>query len=196
LTKTKRIDFLGAGTLVGAVLGLLVGLDRGGNVSWTLPLTIISLSVSGALFVAFVLVEIYVAKEPFAPGHIIFNRSLFACYLCNFFCFGGWLSTIYFMPLFFQAADGASATKASILLIPATTFGVFGSLFGGWVMRHTGKYYWLTVIAYGLVTISLFVIFLFSGIIATITTVIVGASTVCAFGNGIGVTSTLIGLSK
>lgn len=100
------------------------------------------------------------------------------------------------MPLFFQAADGASATRASILLIPATTFGVFGSLFGGWVMRRTGKYYWLTVIAYGLVTISLFVIFLFSGMIATITTVIVGASTVSAFGNGIGVTSTLIGLSK
>lgn len=192
----KRIDFLGAIILVGAVLGLLVGLDRGSNVSWSLPLTIISLSVSGALFITFVLVEVYVAQEPFAPGHIIFDRSLFACYLCNFFSFGGWLAALYFLPLFFQAADGISATKASLLLIPCITTGVTGSLFGGWAMRYTGKYYWLTVIAYGLLTSAMTVVFLFSGIITTSTAVIVVATTMCAFGNGIGVTTTLIGLSK
>jgi predicted MFS family arabinose efflux permease len=192
----KRVDFLGALIVVGAVLGLLVGLDRGSNVSWSLPLTIISLSVSGALFVAFVLVEIYVAKEPFAPGHIIFNRNLFACYLCNFFSFGGWLAAIYFLPLFYQAADGISATRASVLLIPCITVGVTGSLFGGWAMRYTGKYYWLTVTGYGLLTTGLTVIFLFSGMITTSTVVIVVGSTMCAFGNGIGVTTTLIALSK
>jgi hypothetical protein len=49
------------------------------------------------------LVELKVAAEPFAPGRIVFERSLFACYLCNFFSFAGWLSALFYVPLFFQA---------------------------------------------------------------------------------------------
>lgn len=86
----KRVDFLGAFILVTAVFFLLFGLDRGSNVSWSKPIVIASLSVSIPLFAIFILVEQKFAKEPFAPGRIIFERSLFASYLCNFFSFAGW----------------------------------------------------------------------------------------------------------
>ncbi|KAK3076817.1 hypothetical protein LTS18_011970, partial [Coniosporium uncinatum] len=100
--KLKRIDFLGAALLIAAVSTLLVGLDRGSNVAWSGKVTIATLSVSIPLFVIFCLVEIYVASEPFAPGHIIFERSHFAAYLCNFFSFCGWLSALFYIPLYFQ----------------------------------------------------------------------------------------------
>ncbi|GAD93448.1 MFS multidrug transporter [Paecilomyces variotii No. 5] len=193
-TKLRRIDFLGAIVLVGAVLGFLVGLDRGSNVSWKLPITIISLSVSIALFALFVIVEVYVAAEPFAPGHIIFDRSLFACYACNFFSFGGWLAALFYLPLYFQAMDGVSATGAGIRLLPSIVAGVSGSLFGGFVMRWTGKYYWLTVIAYALLTSGLTFIFLFSGAAAESLAGMTVGMMMSGFGNGIGVTTTLIGL--
>ncbi|BDD64118.1 hypothetical protein MPDQ_000539 [Monascus purpureus] len=192
--KLRRIDFLGAIVLIGAVFGLLLGLDRGSNVSWTMPLTIVSLSVSAILFVSFVFVEIYLASEPFAPGHLIFDRTLFACYSCNFFSFGGWLACLFYIPLYFQAVDGVSATVSGLRLLPSILAGVSGSLFSGLVMRWTGHYYWLTVAAYASLTLGVTTISLFSGLFTESTTVIVLGTVASAFGNGIGVTTTLIGL--
>ncbi|KAL4784568.1 major facilitator superfamily-domain-containing protein [Aspergillus varians] len=193
-TKLRRIDFPGAIVLIGAVLGLLVGFDRGSNVSWTMPLTIASLSVSAFLFVLFVVVEIYYATEPFAPGHIIFDRSFVAAYGCNFFSFAGWLSGLFYLPLYFQAVEGVSATGAGVRLLPCIFTGVAGSLFAGFVMKWTGKYYWLTVVGYTLLTLGLALIFLFSGAVADNLVLIIIGTIASSFGNGIGVTTTLISL--
>jgi predicted MFS family arabinose efflux permease len=195
-TKLRRIDFLGAVVLVGAVLGFLLGLDRGSNVSWSIPISYVPLAVSAVLFVVFVLVEIYVAAEPFAPGHLIFDRALFACYACNFFSFGGWLAGLFYLPLHFQAVDGVSATVAGMRLLPSIVCGVSGSLLSGYLMRRTGRYYHITVFGYSFLTIGLTVVFLFSGAIVNNVKLIIAGSMMCAFGNGIGVTTTLIGLSK
>ncbi|KAL4743138.1 hypothetical protein BDV11DRAFT_202124 [Aspergillus similis] len=193
-TKLRRIDFPGAVVLIGAVLGFLVGFDRGSNVSWTMPLTVVSLSVSACLFVLFVVVEIYYATEPFAPGHIIFDRGFFAAYGCNFFSFGGWLSGLFYLPLYFQAMDGVSATVAGLRLLPCIFAGVSGSLFAGFVMKWTGKYYWLTIAGYASLTLGLVTITLFSGAVAESLIPIIIGTVVCSFGNGIGVTTTLISL--
>lgn len=193
-SKLRRVDFLGASVLVCAVFTLLLGLDRGGNVSWRAPITIASLCVSFPSFMLFVLVEMKVAAEPFAPGHIIFERSLFACYLCNFFSFGGWLSALFYLPLFFQAVDGFSATQAGVRLLPGIVAGVSGSLFGGILMQKTGKYYWLTVCAYTTLTLGMIPILLSTGLIANSTYGISVGLAMCGFSNGIGVTTSLIAL--
>lgn len=182
--------------LVGAVLGFLIGLDRGSNVSWKLPLTIASLGVSAVLFVIFILVEIYLAAEPFAPGHIIFNRTFFACYGCNFFSFGGWIAALFYIPLYFQAVDGVSATIAGLRLLPSILSGVTGSMFAGLLMKWYGRYYWLTVAAYTFLTTGVLCIYLFSGGAVSSTVPMIMGMMCAAFGNGIGVTTTLIGLSK
>ncbi|KAL3475155.1 major facilitator superfamily domain-containing protein [Aspergillus californicus] len=193
-TKLRRIDFPGAIVLIGAVLGFLVGFDRGSNVSWTMPLTVISLSISACLFVLFVVVEIYYAAEPFAPGHIIFDRAFFAAYGCNFFSFGGWLAGLFYLPLYFQAMDGVSATVAGTRLLPSILTGVSGSLFAGFMMKWTGKFYWLTVAGYTLLTIGLTIIYMFSGGVTDSLVPIILGTICCSFGNGIGVTTTLISL--
>jgi hypothetical protein len=195
-SKLRRIDFLGALILVAAVSGLLLGLDRGSNVAWNIPITYVSLTVSAVSFILFILVEIYIASEPFAPGHIIFDRSLVACYACNFFSFGGWLAGLYYLPLRFQAVNGVSATVAGLQLVPCIVCGVSGSLAAGFFMRWTGKYYLITVLGYSLVTVGITVIFLFSGAITDSVPLIILGTVMCAFGNGVGVTTTLIGLSE
>lgn len=181
--------------LIIAIFGLLVGLDRGSNVGWSNPITIAGLCTT-PLFLVFVLIEKYVAKHPFAPGHIILDRSLIACYLCNFFAFGGWLAAIFFIPLYWQVTFGFSASQAGLLLVPSIICGVSGSLFSGIYMKRTAKYYWITVIAYSNLTIGLSILLLFAGTIKRSIPVMVAASCLCSFSNGIGVTTTLIGLSK
>ncbi|KAF1951731.1 MFS general substrate transporter [Byssothecium circinans] len=192
--KLMKIDILGAVVLIIAVAGFLVGLDRGSNVSWNDPWTVAALAVSPPLFVVFVLVERYVASHPFAPFRIILNRSLFACYLCNFFAMGGLLSCMFYIPLYWQVIGDMSASKAGLLLLPLIVCSVSGSLFGGIYMKKTGHYYWLTVISYTQLTIGLAVVLLFAGVVKTSIPLIVIGSAMASFGNGIGITTTLIGL--
>jgi predicted MFS family arabinose efflux permease len=168
-------------------------LDRGSNVSWTDPFTIAGLC-SSPLFIVFVLIEKYVASHPFAPFRIILNRSLFACYLCNFFSFGGWLAALFFIPLYWQVIGDLSASQAGLLLVPCILFGVGGSLVGGFYMKRTGKYYWITGIAYTNLVLGLALVVLFSGLILANIPLMVVGTCICSFSNGLGVTTTLVGL--
>ncbi|KAI9706649.1 MAG: hypothetical protein M1836_003658 [Candelina mexicana] len=192
--KLRRVDFLGAVILVTAVFTLLLGLDQGSNISWRAPIAIACLCISFPLFAIFVLVEMKVASEPFAPGHIIFERTLFSCYLCNFFSFGGWLAALFYIPLFYQAVDGLSASAAGVRLLPGIVAGVSGSLFAGFLMQKTGTYYWLTVAAYASLTIGMLPIVLWTGVVSRSTWGISVGLAIGGFSNGIGVTTSLIAL--
>jgi predicted MFS family arabinose efflux permease len=199
-TKLARVDFVGAMTLLCAVGALIYALDLGSNsttVSWTSPLTIGISFLAIGLFGAFLLVEKYVAAEPFAPGHLIFSMKFIGAYLCNFFSFAGWLAAIFYIPLFFQAVHGLSATQASLRLIPSIICGVSGSLFAGKYMQRTGKYYKLTIGCYTSLVVGMLIITISSTKLVSdnlqIPGMMLGMMT-CAFSNGIGVTSSLIGL--
>ena len=212
--KLKRVDFLGAFVLVCAVFALILGLDRGSNDSWKAPSTIVSLCVSFPLFVLFLFVELRIAAEPSTPGRIIFERSLFACYICNACAFGGWLAMLFYLPLFFQTVgkekpniyfysklsdgyippDNVNATQAGIRLLPGVIATVSGSLFGGFVMKRTGKYYWLTFIAYTFLTLGMIPILLCTGLVVNNTYGISVGLIISGFSHGISMTSSLIGL--
>jgi predicted MFS family arabinose efflux permease len=194
-TKLRRVDFLGALIIVATVFAFLLGMDRGSNVSWQEPITIVSLVLSLILGAAFLYVEINVASEPFAPSHIIFNKSLLAIYAVNFFALGTYMAVIFYFPLFFQAADGVSATGAGIRILPSIVAGVTGSLLGGIMMRKTGKYYWLTVNSYALMAVGVLLLFLCSGAAVISGPGMVIGLTLTALGSGIGITTTLISLS-
>jgi predicted MFS family arabinose efflux permease len=166
-----------------AVFGLLVGLDRGSNVSWNDRYTIAGLCAT-PLFIVFVFVERYVASHPVAPLRIILNRTLFACYLCNFFSFAGYMSALFYIPLYFQVIGEKSSAQAGLLLLPMIFAGVSGSLFAGTYMKKTGKYYWLTVIAYTSFAIGLAVVFLFEGVVTANIPVMALGTIIMAFSNG------------
>lgn len=154
LDKVRKIDFLGAFVLVLAVVALLVGLDSGSNLGWSHLVTVVSLALAPALFALFVLVEVKVATHPFAPGHIIFDRGLFPCYLANFFGVAGQFGLLFYLPLYFQAVEAHSATVSGALLVPGMVAGVMASIGGGWVIKRTGRFYAITVAAYGLQVLS------------------------------------------
>ncbi|KAM4067151.1 major facilitator superfamily protein [Hirsutella rhossiliensis] len=131
LAKLRRIDFLGAFTLVLAVVALLAGLDFGSNFGWSHLFTIVSLCLTLPLSALFIFVETRVATNPFAPGRIIFDPNILACYLANFFGSAGYFGILFFLPLYFQAVEGFSATMSGVLLVPAMIFSVVASLGGG-----------------------------------------------------------------
>ncbi|KAI5465751.1 major facilitator superfamily [Mariannaea sp. PMI_226] len=192
LTRVRQIDFLGAFTLVAAVVALLVGLDSGSNLGWSHIVTIVSLSVTPLFFALFLFVEIKIASNPFAPGHVIFDRSLFACYLANFFGVAGQVAIIFFAPLYFQAVKGFNATQSGALLVPGMGAGVAASLAGGWLIKRTGKFYWVTVSGYGILLSALLPLTL--SIVFKSTWGEVVGLVLTSLGAGSGITTTLVGL--
>ena len=192
--KFKRIDFLGSGVLICAIFSLLYALDRGSNLAWKDAVTLEALAIAIVLVGLFILVELKVATEPIAPGRIIFQRSTFACFLCNFFSFAGWMAALFYMSLYYQGYYGFSSTRAGVLLIPNIVAGVSGSLFGGYYMRKTGKFYRITLTCYGFLVIGLIIITCCAGLIIHSVPGTIFGAVICGFSNGIGVTTTLIGL--
>ncbi|TVY78521.1 Vacuolar membrane amino acid uptake transporter fnx2 [Lachnellula suecica] len=192
LEKFKRIDFLGAFSLVIAIFTLLLGFDRGSNISWSDTLTIVFCSVSVPLFAICIFIEMKIASHPFAPGHIIFDRSLMPSYLANFFTMASFMGVMFYIPLYFQAVEGMSATNAGVHLVPATICSVCGSLLGGFYMQRTGKYYWFTVSSYVLCLAGSVVIFLSSGLVISSGWVMVAGLCMNSVGGGAVITTLLL----
>ncbi|KAH8894784.1 MFS general substrate transporter [Thozetella sp. PMI_491] len=195
--KLGRVDFLGAGVLVAAVLCLLFGLDNGSNAGWATKATIVPLAVAPALFALFVWVEARVATHPFAPGRIVFARGLAPAYISNFMMMGGQMQVLFFLPLLYQAVDGFSAVRAGVFLIPGSVMGVTASVSAGFVMRATGRYYVLTIASLVLLVLSLIPLEISVGTIASVPRMpwlsAVGMS-VAALGVGSAITTTLMAI--
>lgn len=141
--KIRRVDFLGALTLVSALVLLLLGLNSGGNiVPWNHPLVYVPLPLSLVLLLIFIFVEDRVASEPVIPVRLLAHRSVLASLLTNWFMTMAVFSLIYYVPMFFQVVRGVSSLQAGSLFIPQAMGMACGSLVSGLFMRWTGKYYW------------------------------------------------------
>ncbi|KAF5590762.1 multidrug resistance [Fusarium pseudocircinatum] len=192
LAKVRKIDFLGAFSLVAAVVALLFGLDSGSNLGWSHAMTVAALSLTPVLFALFFFIETNVASHPFTPGHIIFDRSLFACYGVGFFSGAGQTSTIFFLPLIFQAVQGLGATQSGSLLVPGMVAAVAGSLLGGWIIKRTEKFYAITLSANALVLVPVIPMGIFVWLRSTAGETI--GLTIMSFGAGCAFVTTLISL--
>ncbi|KAG6906469.1 hypothetical protein DXG01_013796 [Tephrocybe rancida] len=192
--KLKRVDFAGSFALIITVFSLLFGLDRGGNISWNDTLTLASFGSFVVFLILFGIIETRLASEPFAPKRIIFNRSLIAGYLVNFFGIASGMSLIFHVSLYLQAVQGNTASEAGLWLVLSVFGGLMGSLSGGLMIQTTGKFYLLTVAGYGLH-------FLGTAFVSFTTRVTLGSMVpfglgllVSSFGNGSGITTSLIAL--
>ena len=166
--KIRRVDFLGAFTLVASLVLLLLGLNSGGNiVPWFHPLVYISLPLSVIFLVLFVYVETHVASEPIIPVHLLLNQTVAACCLTNWFATMSVFGLIYYVPIYFQIIRGVTATRAGTLFIPQSAGTALGSLGSGFIMRATGRYWWMNVgIELMLITASSLILGTFNATVA------------------------------
>ncbi|CAI7570305.1 unnamed protein product [Penicillium glandicola] len=145
--RIKRVDFLGAITLVLTLVTLLLGLNTGGNqVPWTHPLVLASLVTSAVFLGLFIYVEAEVASEPVIPVRLLLNRTVAAACLTNWFVTMAVFGLLFYLPVYFQVL-GLSATAAGARLIPQAIGTSIGSMGTGLIMRASGRYAFLSYAA-------------------------------------------------
>ncbi|KAI4098171.1 MAG: hypothetical protein LQ339_006549 [Xanthoria mediterranea] len=151
----KRIDFLGALTLISTLVLLLLGINSGGNiVPWTSPLVLVSLPLSAVSLAVFIIIEANHAAEPVIPVRLLMDRTVLSACLTNWFTTMCYFSILFYGPIYFQV-KGLSTTAAGARLIPASVGVGIGSVASGLIMRKTGRYYYLSITVQFIFLISL-----------------------------------------
>ncbi|KAI9835482.1 MAG: hypothetical protein M1837_003783 [Sclerophora amabilis] len=137
----KAIDWLGSLTVVSGTVMFLLGLEFGGvTFPWSSP-KVICLIVFGLVIGGlFILIEWKVAKYPVMPLRLfkkISNVAALAVALSHGFVF---IAGSYYLPLYFQAALGATPLLSGVYLLPFVLVLSFGSGVVGVYIRKTGRY--------------------------------------------------------
>ncbi len=137
----SRVDYPGAAAMVLAVVSILLGLSWGGvQYEWGSPQVIVALAFGAAMAAAFVAIELR-TPEPILPLHLFKDRivavSLIVAFLTGFAMFGA----IIFMPLFFQAVLGFSATSSGGFTTPMSLGIVAGATLSGQALSRLGGHY-------------------------------------------------------
>ncbi|KAJ6477117.1 MFS general substrate transporter [Mycena vitilis] len=147
--KLGRIDYLGSASLMFALLSFLVGMhfQTTAGYAWGSP-HVCGFLVAGAIIACgFVVVELRFAVEPVMPLRMLkmrtpgfTNLNMFLFSIFNF-------STMYNAPLYFTAARMRTSTDAGLHLIPFSLSIALGSVYTGWHMHKTGRYWWIQAYA-------------------------------------------------
>ncbi|GAA5880175.1 hypothetical protein JCM8547_006579 [Rhodosporidiobolus lusitaniae] len=140
------LDYLGTVLMLGTIVCLLLPLQWGGEkYPW-------SSGTIGGLFGAFAaLVVIMVLFEwklagpsRILPLHMFKDRTQIGACLIAFFVMLLMLNGTYYLPVFFQATRGVTATKSGIQILPFMLGIVFAAGISGAIISMTGRYwYWL-----------------------------------------------------
>lgn len=117
--QLKRLDPIGLTFFVPSMVCLIMALQWGGTTDpWSAPRIIGLLVTFVVTFVAFLIVEFTMPDTAMAPPRVILNRSMGGAMLFIFLLAGGMMNAVYYLAIWFQAAQGQSAMQAGVRTIP------------------------------------------------------------------------------
>ena len=139
-TVRHRIDFEGAGLMIGGTVAALLLVSCGGvQFAWVSARSMALLTAAVVCFGVLVSVE-HRAAEPILPPALfrepLFGRAVAVIALTMMAIFG----TATFLPLFFQLELGASPARAGLMMTPMMGGVIVASTLGGRAVSRLGRY--------------------------------------------------------
>jgi EmrB/QacA subfamily drug resistance transporter len=151
----KNIDYVGAALFTAAVAPFLLGLSNKQSAQWTDP------SVGGLMAVGLVLGVAFIwwesrAADPIVPLGLFRLRTFSISVAAMFFAGFGFLTGVIFLPRWFQAVAGASATESGYNILPLLVGLIVSAVMSGQIVARIGRYKWLMFGSLLLLSVSLF----------------------------------------
>ncbi|KAH7103874.1 transporter [Auriculariales sp. MPI-PUGE-AT-0066] len=143
--KWKGVDVVGSILCLGLVTSLLLPLQWGGQSRpWNDKAVIALFVVFAVLVPIFALWEYRQGENAILPLALLKNRTQLGCVFEAFFIFLGLLLAIFYLPLWYQA-QGHSATRSGIDILPFQLATVLTAMAAGGVINGTGRYWYFLV---------------------------------------------------
>ncbi|KAI0381311.1 MFS transporter [Hypomontagnella monticulosa] len=146
--QIKQLDLPGTFFLIPSVICLLLALQWGGSqYSWGDGRIIALFVVFGVLSICFWGVQLWQGDRATVPLRILKNKNILGGVWYGV-CMGGALFVFsYYLPIWFQAVKGVSATQSGIDNLPSILGMVFFALVGGGLATALGMYTPLLIIS-------------------------------------------------
>ncbi|KAL2028943.1 hypothetical protein VTO58DRAFT_109973 [Aureobasidium pullulans] len=141
--KNRVMDFDPAGTVIflPMIICLLLALQWGGSTyPWSSGRVIALFVVFGVLLAIFVSIQFYVGEKATIPPRIIKQRSVAASAWFGVSLGAAFFLFVYYLPIWFQAIKGVSATKSGIMSLPLILGVVICSVVAGGLVTALGQY--------------------------------------------------------
>jgi EmrB/QacA subfamily drug resistance transporter len=158
--RPHRLDLLGAILLVAATVALLLALSWGGlRYSWG-SLPILGLFATSLVLWGLFAARMRLAPEPLIPPGVLHNPVVRMGVLAACFGMGTYIGLTIYLPVYFEAVRGLSASLSGLALIPLMAGTVVGATLSGRTMAKVKHYKRLP-------TVGLLVAMAATGILAT-----------------------------
>jgi len=127
----QPIDWVGAFTLVGAVICLMFALELGGKqLAWDSSVILSLFAGFTVLTIAFLITETK-AEEPIISYSLFKNRLYATSILCALFSGAAFIVASVYIPIFIQGVLGGTATNSGLVLLPMMVGSVVTATLGG-----------------------------------------------------------------
>jgi EmrB/QacA subfamily drug resistance transporter len=146
-----ELDYLGIALFSLGVVPLLIGLTNKGQTDsngrlydWT------SLQVGGLILVGVLVLAVFLlvesrSKEPIVPLDLFRNRDYAASQAAVFLFAVGMFTAVIFLPRYYQAVRGDSATQSGYEIWPLLVGLIGGSTGSGILISRIGRYKWILI---------------------------------------------------
>jgi EmrB/QacA subfamily drug resistance transporter len=142
--RVISIDYLGAAAFTAAIVPIMLGLTNKQSGDWTDPAVGGLLLLGAAMLGIFIWIETW-ARDPILHLGLFRNRAFAASVAATSMISFGFFGGIVFIPLWFQAVLGSSATESGYQILPMMAGLMIGSIGSGQIVSRTGRYKWLMV---------------------------------------------------
>ncbi|WP_264930366.1 MDR family MFS transporter [Streptomyces sp. A012304] len=139
-----RVDHVGTVLLCLLIGCLVLGTDLAGRDGWGDP-AVLALYAGAVLLAVLWLRQERSAAEPVVPLGLFADRTFTICVAVAFGVSFAFFGCVNFVPLFYQAALGVSATRTGLLFLPAMIGMAVATVVAGQVIAKTGRYKWFPV---------------------------------------------------
>jgi EmrB/QacA subfamily drug resistance transporter len=148
----RPLDVAGAALLAGATTALMLACVWGGErYAWT-SATIVALGAAAVVLAAALVVRERRAADPLVPVRMLASRPVAVASAGLFLTTASLFAVTVFVPLFLQAAAGASPTEAGLLLVAMTAGAAVSTTLSGRAIARSGRYKRYPLAGLGLMT--------------------------------------------
>ncbi|MEY9927868.1 EmrB/QacA subfamily drug resistance transporter [Catenulispora sp. GP43] len=149
----RRLDVVGTGLATGGLLGVVLGLIRGGDVGWTNSLVLTGFVVGAVMLAGFVVWELR-TDAPMVPMHLFRGRSFPLINLSALLMSFGMFGSVFFLSQVFQTVFGDSPLASGVRVLPWTGMPMLVAPIAGILSDKIGGK-WIVTVGLGLQAVAL-----------------------------------------
>lgn len=141
MAKVNQLDPIGNLAFFPGIVCLVLALQWGGTeYSWGNARIVVLIVMFVVLCSIFIVIQVWKGEAATVPPRIAKQRSIAASIWFGFFNGSAMMISMYYLPIWFQAVKGASATRSGIMILPTILSVVVASILSGGMISRLGYY--------------------------------------------------------